>query len=74
MKSKYLQKNSYTVMLLGLMVVTLLFFTVLKGNLMWKGDVWAGIAMQFPEYGVIALGADVLLHLRKDGHVLHGPG
>ena len=56
MKSKYLQKNSYTVMLLGLMVVTLLFFTVLKGNLMWKGDVWAGIAMQFPEYGVIALG------------------
>ena len=56
MKRKYLQKHSYTFMLLGLMAVVLLFFTVLKGNLMWKGDVWLGIAMQFPEYGVITLG------------------
>lgn len=56
MKRKSLEKNSYTYMLLGLMAVTLLFFTVLKGNLMWKGDVWLGMAMQFPEYGVITLG------------------
>ena len=56
MKSKTLQKHSYTFMLIGLMAVALLFFTVLKGGLMWKGDVWAGIAMQFPEYGVITLG------------------
>ena len=56
MKSKTLQKHSYTFMLIGLMAVALLFFTVLKGGLMWRGDVWAGIAMQFPEYGVITLG------------------
>ena len=56
MKSKSLEKYSYTFMLLGLMAVVLLFFTVLKGNLLWKGDVWLGMAMQFPEYGVITLG------------------
>ena len=56
MKSKTLQKHSYTFMLLGLMAVVLLFFTVLKGGMLWKGDVWLGIAMQFPEYGVVTLG------------------
>ena len=56
MKTKNLEKYSYTFMLLGLMIVVLLFFTVLKGNLLWKGDVWLGMAMQFPEYGVITLG------------------
>ncbi len=56
MKSKTLEKHSYTFMLLGLMAVVLLFFTVLKGGMMWKGDVWLGIAMQFPEYGVVTLG------------------
>ncbi len=56
MKIKDMRKHSYTFMLLGLMAVVLLFFTALKGGMMWKGDVWAGIAMQFPEYGVITLG------------------
>ena len=56
MKVKNLQKHSYTFMLLGLMAVALLFFTILKGGMMWKADVWAGMAMQFPEYGVITLG------------------
>ena len=56
MKNKTLQKHSYTVMLLGLMAVVLLFFTITKGAMLWKGDVWMGIAMQFPEYGVITLG------------------
>jgi simple sugar transport system permease protein len=56
MKSNTLQKHSYTFMLLGLMAVVLLFFTVLKGGMLWKGDVWLGIAMQFPEYGVVTLG------------------
>ena len=55
MKSNTLQKHSYTFMLLGLMAVVLLFFTVLKGGMLWKGDVWLGIAMQFPEYGVVTL-------------------
>ena len=56
MKSKTLQKHSYTFMMLGLMAVVLLFFTVAKGGAFWKGDVWTGMAMQFPEYGVVTLG------------------
>ena len=56
MKSKTLEKHSYTFMLLALMAVVLLLFTILKGSLLWKGDVWLGMAMQFPEYGVITLG------------------
>ena len=56
MKSKAFKDHSYTFMLLGLTAVVLLFFTVLKGAMLWKGDVWLGIAMQFPEYGVVTLG------------------
>ena len=56
MKSKTFEKHSYTFMLLGLMAVVLLFFTITKGAMLWKGDVWLGIAMQFPEYGVVTLG------------------
>ena len=57
MKGKsLLQKQGYTVMLLALTAVVLLFFTILKGSLLWKGDVWLGIAMQFPDYGVVTLG------------------
>ena len=56
MKTKSLEKYSYTFMLLGLMAVVLLFFTLTRGAMLWKGDVWLGIAMQFPEYGVVTLG------------------
>jgi len=56
MKSKAFKDHSYTFMLLGLTAVVLLFFTVLKGAMLWKGDVWLGMAMQFPEYGVVTLG------------------
>lgn len=57
MKLKEFSKsNRYTIMLLTLMVVLLLFFTVLKGSTLWKGSVWSGMAMQFPEYGVVTLG------------------
>ena len=56
MKSKNLQKYSYTFMMLGLLAVVLLFFTITKGGAFWKGDVWRGMALQFPEYGVVALG------------------
>ena len=56
MKSKTLQKHSYTIMMLGLMAVVVLFFTIAKGGAFWKGDVWTGMAMQFPEYGVVTLG------------------
>ena len=56
MKSKTFEKHSYSFMLLGLMALVLLFFTITKGAMLWKSDVWLGIAMQFPEYGVVTLG------------------
>ena len=56
MKSKTFEKHSYTLMLLGLMAVILVFFTVTKGAMLWRADAWLGIAMQFPEYGVVTLG------------------
>ena len=56
MKKNLLEKNSYTVMLLGLVSIVLMLFTVLKGDMLWHGDVWLGMAMQFPEYGVVTLG------------------
>ncbi len=56
MKSKNLQKYSYTFMMLGLTAIMLLFFTIAKGSAFWTGNVWRGMALQFPEYGVIALG------------------
>lgn len=56
MKSRHFEKHSYTFMLLGLMAVVLLFFTFTKGALLWKRDAWLGMAMQFPEYGVVTLG------------------
>ena len=45
MKSKTFEKHSYTLRLLGLMAVVLLFFTITKGSLLWKGDAWLGMAM-----------------------------
>ncbi len=56
MKRNNLQKYSYTFMMLGLMAVVLLFFTIAKGGAFWTGNIWRGMAMQFPEYGVITLG------------------
>ena len=55
-KSNLLQKHGYTAMLLALMVVVILFFTIAKGSMLWQSNVWLGMTMQFPEYGVIALG------------------
>lgn len=53
---EYSSKNQYTTMLLGLMVILLLFFTVTKGGTLWSLGTWKGIVMQFPEYGLMALG------------------
>ncbi len=52
----YSKKNQYTVMLLGLMTLLLLFFTVTKGGTLWSLGTWKGIVMQFPEYGLMTLG------------------
>lgn len=53
---EFSKNNRYTVMLLALMAVVLLFFTITKGSMLWQANVWKGMAMQFPEYGVITLG------------------
>ena len=50
MKLKEFTKNNrYTVMLIGLMAVVLAFFSITKGSLFWKGTLWQGMMMQFPE-------------------------
>lgn len=51
-----LNKNRYTVMLIGLMAVVLAFFSILKGSAFWQGSLWKGMMMQFPEYGCMTLG------------------
>ena len=57
MKLKEFTKNNrYTVMLIGLMAVVLAFFSITKGSLFWKGTLWQGMMMQFPEYGCMTLG------------------
>ncbi len=53
---EYSAKNRYFVMLFGLMVLVLLFFTITKGETLWTLGAWKGIFMQFPEYGVMTLG------------------
>lgn len=53
---EFSRQNRYTVMLLALMALVLLFFTVTKGSMLWQASVWKGMAVQFPEYGVITLG------------------
>ncbi|MFT3985531.1 MAG: ABC transporter permease [Lachnospiraceae bacterium] len=53
---EYTSKNRYTTMLLGLMSILLMFFTVTKGATLWSVGTWKGIVMQFPEYGLMALG------------------
>ena len=56
MNNKLFKNHSYTFMLLGLTAIVLFLFTILKGSMLWKRDVWLGMAMQFPEYGVVTLG------------------
>jgi Ribose/xylose/arabinose/galactoside ABC-type transport systems, permease components len=53
---EYSNKNRYSVMLFGLMILLLLFFSVTKGGTLWTFGTWNGIFMQFPEYGLMTLG------------------
>ena len=53
---KYFEKNRYTEMLLILLAVVLVFFSVTQGSKLWRIDMIRGMAMQFPEYGLITLG------------------
>ena len=49
-------KFNYVFLLLGLLALILVFFSITKGGMLWKGDTWASMTMQFPEYGVMTLG------------------
>lgn len=53
---EFFKKNQYTTILLILMVVVMLIFTVTKAGTFWKAGTWKGIVMQFPEFGVMAIG------------------
>ena len=46
----------YTFLLLGLLAAVLVVFTVMKSSMLWTMSSWRGMTMQFPEYGVFALG------------------
>lgn len=48
--------STYTLILIALTAGIVLFFTIAKGKAFWSGDVWAGMLVQFPEFGCIALG------------------
>ena len=43
-------------MLLIMLAVVLIFFTITKGSILWTGNMWSGMMMQFPEFGLITLG------------------
>lgn len=50
------KKYGYTFMLLILAAIVIIFFTITKGKQFWKPTVWQGMTVQFPEYGIMALG------------------
>lgn len=52
----YSNKNRYSVMLFGLLISLILFFTITKGGTLWSFGTWKGIFIQFPEYGIMTLG------------------
>lgn len=53
---EFFKKNQYTTILLILMAAVMLIFTITKGGTFWKLGTWKGIIMQFPEFGVMAIG------------------
>ncbi len=53
---EFSSKNNYTVMLLALMVILLVFFTITKAGTLWTVGTWKGIVMQFPEFGLMTIG------------------
>ncbi|MCC8164156.1 MAG: ABC transporter permease [Lachnospiraceae bacterium] len=53
---EYAKKNQYTVMLLALMAILLLFFTVTKSSTLWMVSTWKSMMTQFPVYGVMTIG------------------
>lgn len=53
---EFFKRNQYTAILLVLMIIVMLIFSILKPGTFWKLGTWKGIVMQFPEFGVMAIG------------------
>lgn len=51
-----IQKNGYSVMLITLLFLLLVTFSITNPSLIWNVGTWKGMTMQFPEYGIMALG------------------
>jgi simple sugar transport system permease protein len=49
-------KDNYIFLLLGLLVVIIAVFSITKFSTLWTLPTWQSMAMQLPEYGVMALG------------------
>jgi len=56
MKMKINIKFNYTFVLLGLLALVLFVFSVMRFSMLWRLSIWRSMTMQFPEYGVMALG------------------
>lgn len=59
MNNKWFAKHSYTILLLGLLVVVLAAFGIAKPDALFgrlAGNTWKAMGMQFPEFGVFTLG------------------
>lgn len=57
MKTKeFFRKNPYTGLLLVFLAVVLIILTIANAGTFWTVGTWKGIVMQFPEYGVMAVG------------------
>ena len=54
--NKYKFMSDYTFLLVCLFVLVLIVFTILKPAMFWRMPSWRAMTMQFPEYGVFALG------------------
>ncbi|MFV0466367.1 MAG: ABC transporter permease [Lachnospiraceae bacterium] len=53
---EFFSKNQYTAILLILVALVMSVFTITKAGTFWNLGTWKGIVMQFPEFGVMAIG------------------
>lgn len=53
---EFVSRESYSILLIVIFAVVLILFPAIKGQNIWTGATIKSMAMQFPEYGVMALG------------------
>ena len=74
MNKKMGVKFNYIFLLLGLLALVLVFFTIMKPDKLWNGNMWASMTMQFPEYGVMTLGVMLCFIAGLHRRILRGAG